>query len=276
MPSPFPGMDPYLEGPAVWPDFHNRLAYQISDVLNRLLPAPYYAQLEIRAEVGWLDIEMTRVMLPDVTVERHSRSDAIGGVAVLGDIRTEVTPYLDVVIENDPVEVSSVRVKDSRRDHEVITAIEIVSPTNKRAGPDRDKYLEKRKELVESSTSLIEIDLLRGGQRLAGEPQYGRLLGELSPQPDFLVAVNRAWQRGLQLRYQLFPTSVREALPVLPIPLRQGEGEISLDLQYSFRHAYDSGPYARGAVDYSQPCDPPLAATDAAWAEQRIREAVRA
>jgi hypothetical protein len=52
MPSPFPGMDPYLEAPDIWPDFHDALAGEISSELNRTLPRPYYARLEMRPEVG--------------------------------------------------------------------------------------------------------------------------------------------------------------------------------------------------------------------------------
>ena len=66
---------------------------------------------------------------------------------------------------------------------------------------------------------------------------------------------------------------VRESLPVVPVPLRQEESEVSLDLQYAFRHAYDGGPYTRGAVDYSQPCDPPLREADAAWAAEQVLQA---
>ncbi|MBV8077286.1 MAG: DUF4058 family protein, partial [Planctomycetaceae bacterium] len=52
MPSPFPGMDPYLEAPYIWPDFHDRLASEISGHLNQTLPNPYYARLEMRQELG--------------------------------------------------------------------------------------------------------------------------------------------------------------------------------------------------------------------------------
>ena len=47
MPSPFPGMDPYLEG-YLWPDVHHRLATQISDQLMPLVWPRYVARIEIQ------------------------------------------------------------------------------------------------------------------------------------------------------------------------------------------------------------------------------------
>lgn len=260
----------------MWLDFHNALAGEIRRSLNESLPLPYYAQLEVRAEITWTDVEISQPRLPDVTVER--RLDENGGgtaVAVAETVRTEVSPYLELVIDRETAKVASVRIKDSRRDHEVVTAIEIVSPANKRPCDDRDAYLSKRKEIVESATSLIEIDLLRKGERPWTERQYADQLSRLSPAPDYLIAIGRSWHRGLQIRYHLFPVSVREVLPVIPIPLREGEQEITLDLQHIFRRTYDSGPYARGAIDYSGPADPPLSDDDAKWAAERIQAAKR-
>jgi hypothetical protein len=97
-------------------------------------------------------------------------------------------------------------------------------------------------------------------------------LGELEPKPDYLVVVSRAWQRGAKLALELFPFTVRDPLPCIPVPLREGEREVPLDLQYVFTLAYDSGPYRRGAVDYAQPPEPPLPADQAEWADQLLRE----
>ncbi|MFQ5732293.1 MAG: DUF4058 family protein [Planctomycetaceae bacterium] len=274
MPSPFPGMDPYLESPVVWLDFHNALASEIRRVLNHSLPAPYYAQLEVRTEITWTEAEIRQPRLPDVTVQRQS-DDRSGGtaVAVAEGIRTEVSPYWELIIEQDVAEVASVQIKDSNRDHEVVTAIEIVSPANKRPGVDRDKYLAKRREVIESSTSLIELDLLREGERPWTEPQYAEQLSQLSPAPDYLAAVGRSWQRGLMTHYQLFPTSLRDMLPVIPIPLREDDPEITLDLQAVFRRTYEGGPYARGAVNYAVPPDPALSESDAKWADKLVQAA---
>jgi len=94
----------------------------------------------------------------------------------------------------------------------------------------------------------------------------------LDPRPDYLVLVNRAWQRGVEMAYQVFPVAVTESLPCIPVPLRQGQEEVPLDLRYVFGRTYDGGPYRRGAVNYGQPPAPPLPGELAAWAEQRVRE----
>jgi hypothetical protein len=94
-------------------------------------------------------------------------------------------------------------------------------------------------------------------------------VAKLDPQPDYLVTVNRAWRRlGVAADYQLFPIGVRETLPCIPIPLTERLAESVLDLQWVFNQAYDRGPYQRGAVDYHQPPEPPLAEPDREWARQ--------
>ncbi len=95
------------------------------------------------------------------------------------------------------------------------------------------------------------------------------MLGQIEPPADYVVLVNRAWRR---LAYQVFPFTLREPLPCIPVPLKQGEAEVPLDLQFVFNRAYDGGPYRLGAVDYTQPPDPPLSGDDAEWAERLLRE----
>src|SRR5690349_9486225 len=103
-------------------------------------------------------------------------------------------------------EVGIVEVRDASQGHKLVTLIEIVSPTNKRRGPDRDSYRQKQREILASDASLIEIDLLRSGQRPFEEPGMVQFLASLRPRPDYLVMVNRAWRRGEPSRgYQVFP-----------------------------------------------------------------------
>src|SRR5262249_501641 len=118
----------------------------------------------------------------------------------------------------------------------------------------------------------VEVDLLRAGDRVLANLSLQDQVARLDPAPDYLVLVNRAWLRvGETLAYQLFPIRVAEPLPCIPIPLRQGQEEVPLDLQFVFQRVYENGPYWRGAVDYSQPPQPPLPEPPAAWAFQRGR-----
>lgn len=268
MPSPFPGMDPYLEATDIWPDFHDALASAIRGDLNRTLPRPYYARLVMRPEVGIVGGEESRRNVPEVAVVRSripSGPSGDAGLAVLDRPRTDLSPSVRMRVPNEPLRHHFVEIGDAARGHALVTLIEIVSPSNKHPGPDRKAYEAKQQELFQSDTSLIELDLLRGGQPLVGGPAILEMASRLEPPPDYLVGVDRAWLRGPGLDYELFPVRLEEPLPCIPVPLREGEAEVPLDLQYSFRQAYEGGPYARGAVDYSAPPDPPLRPELGGW-----------
>lgn len=275
MPSPFPGVDPYLEAPDIWPDFHDALAAEIRGVLNRTLPPSYYARLETRPEIGILAEPPTvRRVVPDVTV--MSAPSRITGEqtasAVIDHPRTTVSPSLEVTFNVEPLGHAFVEIRDSSQGHRLITLIEIVSPSNKRPGQDRRTYLQKQREVLDTDANLIELDLLRDGERLVPYPQLSQIVSELSPAPDYLVMVNRWWLRmGEAMGCQLFAWSVHDRLPCIPIPLGREETDATLDLQWVFNQAYDRGPYLRGAIDYTRPPDPPLSAGDAAWAAELIR-----
>jgi hypothetical protein len=277
--SPFPGMDPYLEAPDIWPDFHDALAGEIRNALNGSLPPPYYARLEMRPEIGIVAGPSTRRVVPDVAVVRTPapsahRSTAPSAAAVLDSPRTQASPGMDVEVFSEPPRHAYVEVRDPARGHKLITLIEIVSPSNKAPGPDRDAYLAKQEEVLASDASLIEIDLLRDGSRPLRMDRLSALIGHLGKaKTDYLVLVHRAWAKTGpgSIKFQAFPVSVREMLPCIPVPLRDGEPETPLDLQYAFSKAYAGGPYARGAVSYDQPPDPPLAREDAEWARELVR-----
>lgn len=274
MPSPLPGMDPWLEAPSIWPDFHDRLAEELSAILNLSLPEPYYAQLGVREELGIVGGIVSRRIIPDVSVQKPPASGGLNrrgdGTAVLDGPRAALTESYEISALDEPREVSFVEVRDSRLGHEVVTLIEILSPTNKHPGPDRDNYMRKRNEILASQSSLIEIDLLRMGDRdFYGQEVFKRLLG-FDPPLDYVILVQRAWKRGRPLQYQLFPSRLTDSLPVVAVPLRESDAESSLDIQYAFQQTYDRGPYRRGAVDYDQPPDPSLPEPMLCWARTQI------
>jgi hypothetical protein len=275
MPCPFPGMDPYLEDPGVFPGFHNALASEITRCLNATLPAPYYASLEARQELGIGWDESPRIAKPDVAVAADPWGTARGGTAaaLAEEIRTEVSPSIALNCDIEPTDAYFVEIRDARSGHELVTLIEILSPSNKVAGRDREQYLTKRAAILASRTSLIELDLLRLGERAYNELDYAEALERQVPACPYLVAINRSWHRSeiASRAYEVFPVSLRGPLPVIPIPLRDGEPEPTLDLQYIFRETYAAGPYQRGAVNYRQePPPPPLSADDLAWARQQL------
>jgi hypothetical protein len=275
MPSPFPGMDPYLEAPGIWPDFHNAFATELSSALNHTLPRPYYARLGARPEIGIVEESgPAHQPVPGIAVVRHpGRPADRGGAAVLDQARVEVSESYDVDVLLEPIRHPFVEIRDPTSGHKLITLIEILSPSNKRPGPDRKTYLKKQREVLASDASLIELDLLRRGRRATPHFHLEAFLAALQPLPAYVVLVNRAERRvDGNTGYQVFPCRLRAWLPCIPVPLRPGEPDVPLDLQFVVNAAYDRGPYTRGAVDYSRPPEPPLLGDDAIWATALLRD----
>jgi hypothetical protein len=153
--------------------------------------------------------------------------------------------------EHDVEHVRFLDVRD-RQGRELVTVIELLSPSNKRAGDDREAYLAKRRELLRSPAHLVEIDLLRGWTSM---PQEGR------PECDYSVMVSRAEKRRAA---DFWPIPLRDRLPVIPIPLRHPDAAARVDLQEVLHRAYD-GPGYEHFIYNGEP-EPNLSASDVAWA----------
>ncbi len=273
---PFPGMDPYLEAPDIWPDFHDALAAVIRAELNAFLPDPYYARLQKRPEVGIvLEASPTRRIVPDVTVLRRPSTQPLpagGDVMVIREQpRTTATAGIDLRVHTDLIQHHFVEIRDAQRDHKLITLIEIVSPSNKHPGPDRRAYTAKQEEVLSSDASLIELDLLRTGRRLLPYPELVAAVESLSA--DYLVLLNRnALRQGYWMDYTLYPVNLREPLPCIPVPLAGDDPDVLLDLQIAVNRVYREGPYTR-AVDYTIEPEPPLNEADTNWVNERLQTA---
>jgi hypothetical protein len=267
-------MDPYLEAPDTWPDFHDRMASSISSLLNAQLPSRYYARLQKRAELGIvLSTGTAKKIIPDISVLRRPLRETpavytAASTVVIDHPRTHATAAIDFRIPSDPFLHRFVEIRDSQRGHKLVTLIEIVSPSNKQPGPDRRAYESKQMEILSSDANLIEIDLLRGGRRLLPYPELAAAVDDLAP--DYLVVLNRsALREGYWMDFTLYPTAIREPLPCIPVPLAGEDPDVLLDLQVAFNRAYVEGPYAR-MVDYTVDPDPPLGANDAIWANKLL------
>ncbi len=167
MNTPFPGMDPYLEHPALWPGVHNGLIAALAAQLQPLLMPRYVAAIEQRVY-----IEGTRRQrVPDVHVEKVT--NGAGGTAVAQAVID--TP---LVLEIDPLEIDEwiIQVLDRYRDMKVVTVIKVVSPANKSSGPGRRSYRRKQREVRASECHLVEIDLVRRGRHVlsARKRTFGR------------------------------------------------------------------------------------------------------
>jgi hypothetical protein len=255
MPSPFPGIDPYLESQGYWPDFHASLILYCRDALNDHLPATYEARLGEQLRLIEHRDPQARTVLPDVAVLEGGPAGGRSGMAgTEGGVLTLEPITIDLPID-EIEEVRDVWIEILHRpERELITAIELLSPSNK-SGEGYWVYQAKRSKLIRQNVHLVEIDLLLSGQRL---PMRREL-----PRADFYAFVSRAGQRPTS---DVFAWSVRQPLPRIPIPLRAPDPDVPLDLPSLFAYGYERGRYNR-ALDYSAPLDLPLASADRTWAE---------
>ncbi|MSS72746.1 MAG: DUF4058 family protein [Candidatus Latescibacteria bacterium] len=255
MPSPFPGMDPYIEQPELWSDFHNDLASEIRAQLNRLIQPRYFARLTPYVTYEVVEISEVRGIRPDVGVwGRQPSGQPQSGVATITPAPAESAVPLEIQLELSRVEIRTVGTQ------QLVTAVEILSPVNKR--PGHDAYLDyqrKRRGLLHSAAHLIEIDLLRGGER----PSLERPV----PPAPYYVVLSRADHRP---RVEVWPIQLGDLLPVLPVPLLEPDPDVPLDLGAAVASVYERGAYA-SQIDYRQP-PPPLSGEETGWLEGLLRE----
>jgi len=245
-------MDPYLEEPSLWPDFHGAMLYGIRATLNAVLPERYVASINRHVWLRESDVDTRdRLGTPDMFIVDQSgviagapRSITAPAVVTLPVVRREGDRYLRII---------------DRQNRRVVTVIELLSPSNKDTSLDREDYLHKRNEYLATGTNLVEIDLLRAGERLP--------LGEPPPVPaDYYILVSRAVDFP---RAGVWPFSVRDSFPISAVPLGPGEDPVPLDLKPCLDRAYDEARYA-AELDYTRPPTPPLREPDATWARDLL------
>ena len=239
MPSPFPGMDPYIEASGDWGDFHASLLVAIKAKLNELLPRRYRARVDVFVFIQVPHATRRRRVEPDVfVVERPERRKPTGRTAAVAAPMKLVLPAVKRTRRK------SVLIVD-RQMHQVVTAIEILSPSNKEAGEDRTAYLFKRNQYLANRVNLVELDLLRGGARLP--------LGNPPPRvDDYYVAVCRAWEYP---KADLWNLTLRDPLPRVPVPLAADVPEVILPLRDCVDRAYEESSYDT-ELDYDQTLTP--------------------
>lgn len=265
MKSPFPGMDPYLEQPSVFPDFHDRFVAYLSEALQPRLPEPYYAALGRRA---WVEIS-ERFVGPDVNVIAHGspRHRSRPDNSSMETTTMEVTRPVVVNVPHDEQSETIVEIYIGRgRDRRLVTAMEVLSPGNKQPGEKgRDLYLRKQAELLDSQSHLVEIDLLRGGTHTTAVPE-DRLRQKVS---SFVYHVCVHCFDQFE-DFLIYPIQLADPLPTISIPLLPGDGEVPLNLQLVFERTYAAGPYHR-EIDYSESVPlPKLNAEQAEWVSERL------
>ena len=265
MPSPYPGMDPYLEDHLLWHGVHTWLVAVLGETLGPQLPERYYIEIEERFYVGGPPEQRLGIADTLVAREAGSGSEPNGrqtdaAVSHVGAEEGRRPTVLAVELPaSGQVRQRSLEVR-TVRSHEVVTVIEVLSPTNKLPGEGRQQYEAKRQATLDSYANLVEIDLLRAGRPLPVRYMGHDLTGDLGG--DYRILVSRAQQRP---QAELVVCCLREPLPVVPIPLRPDDPEPRIDLQTVLRTVYERGQYGR-KIDYRAEPDPPLRPDDASWA----------
>jgi hypothetical protein len=243
-------MNPYLEQERVWHDFHERFIPLTAEILGAQVDPKYIVKIdehvyihelpsELRQFLGRADVAVTRSPLP---------AGPRPGTAIQAAPAQVRLPAVDIE------RVAYVEIRD-RDDWQLVTVIELLSPANKKSGPDREQYLAKRAQLLASAVHFVELDLLRGGPRL---PLEGL------PDCDYYAMVSRVEDRP---RAGVWPLRLRDRLPVLPIPLRSPDADAQLDLQHLINRIYDAARYQTYIYMIGQPV-PALPSVDAEWARQ--------
>jgi hypothetical protein len=256
MPSPFPGMDPYLEAPSIWEDFHANLGGEIQAQLTPFLRPKYVAALTPHITYDEIIIETPpRTVKPDVSV-LHVANQPYTGEA----IAIAPSPLIGQVTQDVPVKLVSVEIR-AVEDGTLVTAIEILSPVNKRSGHEAfRRYDRKRRSLMRSEANLLEIDLLCQGKRFP-------MLTPLPNNPYFIFLHRGSGSTDVFI----WPLSLAEPIPPVPVPLLEPDPDLPLDLGKAIQNIYDRAAYDL-RIDYSQPPPKPdLSDDETAWIHAHLK-----
>jgi Protein of unknown function (DUF4058) len=276
MPSPFPGMDPYLEHPRWFDGLRHYLIVLVQEYLQPRLPETYYAQIGRRV---WLERTRRRVD-PDPRAMRqrgsprpHREGGRRAGAEPAVHTHPEANRPIRITVEyGEPEERTEIflEIRELRSgQHRLVSTIEVVSRANKNPRhPGFNHYRARQREILAGQSHLIEIDLLRKGTHTTAVPR-ARAHAEAGPY-DYHVSVHR-FDRPAD--FFVYPIRLEERLPVIAVPLLPGDPDVLLDLQAPFNRAYDAGPY-RKAIHYGEdPIKPRLRPEQALWVESILKPA---
>lgn len=267
MKSPFPGMDPYLEACGLWGDFHDALIYEIRVALSQAVPARYVVRSGERSYLVLIESEdkLRHAFVPDVAVtipRGRKKGEKKGGTAV-AEPAEKAPQIMRAFIEEEHRE-SLVEIFEVGPEQRLVTTVEVLSPSNKQARTEGwDLYQRKRQSLLLGGINLVEIDLLRGGQKMP----------MLDPWPDSAYTLLVARARKAQACW-VWPASFQEPVQAIKVPLAKPDPDVPLDLQPLLDKIYQTSHYER-SIDYTRPLTPPLSPEDAAWCRQRLRTRTR-
>ena len=265
MKSPFPGMDPYIEACGLWEDFHKKLIGDMERTLAALVPDRYSVRLGERSYVVLADAEgkESSPFLPDVGVTSRSEpepSPPEGTATAVAEPATDAEGVSMRAFIEEEFREPFVEIYEADPELRLVTCIEVLSPSNKRRNtPGWDLYLRKRQALLLHTANLVEIDLLRGGQRMPMHDPWPK-----SP-CAFLVA-----RRERSPYCRVWSGHHHKPLPTIPVPLSRPDPDVPLALQPLIEAVYVRSHYDRD-IDYAKPLTPPLSPDESAWLQEQLK-----
>lgn len=267
MPSPFRGMDPYIESCGLWEDFHRSLTGEIKAVLAQTISSDYVARFGQRsyavsvtsAETGLPRVSASEASVAFAPGRRPVRQASSAAVAELPDRGAETGPLsMRALIEMEFRE-TFVEIYELRPERRLVTTVEVLSPSNKRyKSPGWFRYCRKRQAHLEGGANLVEIDLLRGGRRMPMEDPW--------PDSPYYILVSR---KPTAPECAVWPAYCLRPLPEIPVPLSPPDADVCLALQPMIEAIYERSRYALD-IDYRQRCRPRLDPTHAQWLQEHL------
>jgi hypothetical protein len=260
-------MDPYLENPELWPGIHNLLVTDLARSLAPRLRPRYYVAAEVRV---FMSDSRDSARRPDAAVYRRRDETDGNGRSVRETRGSGHGPLILTAAVPVPDEIKEAYLEvRAAGSHDLVTTVELLSPSNKLPGEGREKYLKKRFDTLGSRTNLVEIDLLRSGERM---PAFLEDWPADAPAPgDYRVLIARGHRRPLA---ELYLFGVRDRIPTFPLPLAPGDEEPVVSLQQAIESLFATFGYD-DQFDYRRDPVPPLEGDDAVWADRLLREAGR-
>jgi hypothetical protein len=275
MGSPFPGMDPYIEARHLCDDFHHNLIGLLQAAIGEILPKRYVVRAGERSYVSLTARndrdEYEYRMQADVTVARTptAAGEQSGAqpipTALLADaggtVDAEFNPITMLALVRTEFHESFLEIREAYGDRQVVTAIEVLSPSNKRFGAEGwFEYLRKRRACLSGMVHFAEIDLLRLGRRMPMDDQW--------PQSPYYFLLCRKEQAP---RCTVWPASYKRPLPSLVVPLLPPDPDVAVPIQPLIGTIYARSRYGTD-IDYQQPLRPPLNPADQGWLDEQLRQ----
>jgi Protein of unknown function (DUF4058) len=265
MKSPFPGMDPFIEAFGLWEGFHGHLIEAIYQAIATVLPRGYTAVTAVRSYVVLMEAEGKDEYLarPDIAVTRPASGKKppkkkVSGKATAAAELEESVPMQAFIASR--FEEAFVEIYAEGEKRILVTCIEVLSPSNKRPGTEGwNEYQRKRQAMLLGTANFIEIDLLRGGTRMP----------MLTPWPDspYTLLVSRIFNAP---RCRAWRAEFQRALPAIPVPLRDPDPDLTLELQPLLDHIYTLGRYDE-RIDYDRTLTPALSEPDTVCVRQLLQ-----